>query len=314
MLFELGGKRKRFIQVIYVFLALLLGVGLVGLGIGGDANGGIFNALGIGDDGSNPSNPEFDNQIERAEADLAANPGDEKALTTLARVHFLAAQTALETDELGSVSITDEAISEYNAAVDSWETYLEGKPAEPDDDVAALMIQAYANLAGTDPSATATENQLAGAYTAAQIVADARPSAGTFANLATYAYLADETKIAEQARKGALAETTDSTTKSQINQQLDQAEAQGKLIQEQFASSAPDESQLENPLGGLGGTTPAPLPGTAPPVPGSDAPPTGAPAPPAGGGDKGSQGGKQGGSAGGDQGAGGKGQGSGPKK
>ena len=32
MLFELGGKRKRFIQVIYVFLALLLGIGLVGLG------------------------------------------------------------------------------------------------------------------------------------------------------------------------------------------------------------------------------------------------------------------------------------------
>lgn len=313
MLFELGGKRKRFIQVIYVFLALLLGVGLVGLGIGGDANGGIFNALGIGGDGSTPRNPEFDNQIERAEADLAANPGDEKALTTLARVHFLAAQTSLETDELGNVSITDDAISEYNAAVDSWETYLEAEPAEPDDDVAALMIQAYANLAGTDPSPAATEEQLAGAYMAAQIVADVRPSAGTFTNLALYAYLADETKIADQARKDALAETTDSTTKSQITQQLDQAEAQGKLIQEQLASSAPDESQLENPLGGLGGTTPAPLPGPAPPAPGSEAPPTGAPTPPADGG-KGASGEKKGGSGGEGPSGGAKGQGSAPKK
>lgn len=313
MLFELGGKRKRFIQVIYVFLALLLGVGLVGLGIGGDANGGIFNALGIGGDGSNPSNPEFDNQIERAEADLATDPEDEKALTTLARVHFLAAQTALETDELGSVSITDEAISEYNAAVDSWETYLEGKPAEPDDDVAALMIQAYANLAGTDPSPAATEEQLVGAYTAAQVVADARPSAGTFTNLALYAYLADEAKVADQAREDALAETTDSTTKSQINQQLDQAEAQGKLIQQQLASSAPDASQLENPLGGLGGTTPAPLPGSPTPAPGSEAPPAGAPAPPTGGGNQ-APGEKKSGPGGGDPSAGGKGQGSGPKK
>ncbi|MDQ3102957.1 MAG: hypothetical protein M3Q53_03860 [Actinomycetota bacterium] len=264
MLFELGGKRKRVIQVIYVFLALLLGVGLVGLGIGGDANGGIFNALGIGGDDATQTDPAFDNQIERAEADLAADPKDEKALTTLARVHFLSAQTALVSDEQGNTSISDEAIAEYNEAVDAWERYMATKPQDPDDDVAALIVQAYANLAGTDPSASATEEQLAGAFRAAQIVAEARPSSGTFVTLATYAYFAGEGEVAEQARADALAEASDSTTKSQINQQIDSAQAQAKLVEKQLAQSAPDKSQLENPLEGLGGSSSAPVPGGAP--------------------------------------------------
>ena len=66
MLFELGGKRKRLIQVIYVCLALLMFVGLVGLGIGSNVSGGIFDALGIGG-GNTSSSPQYDAQIERAE-------------------------------------------------------------------------------------------------------------------------------------------------------------------------------------------------------------------------------------------------------
>lgn len=265
MLFELGGKRKRFIQVIYVFLALLLGIGLVGLGIGGDANGGIFNALGIGGDDVQ-SDPGIDDQIERLEADLAANPEDAAALAKLARARFNAAQIAVGSDEEGNASVTDEALSKYEGAVEAWEDYLETDPPKPDDDVAGLIVQAYANLAGTSESSAETEAQLAGAFAASQIVADARPSSGTFATLATWAYFAGETKAAEQAREDALADASDSATKSQINQQLDAAETQAKQIEKQLAKSAPDKSELENPLEGFGGTSPAPLPG-APPTP-----------------------------------------------
>ena len=55
MLFELGGKRKRLIQVIYVCLAFLMAVALVGFGIGGATSGGIFDAVGIG--GGSSSRP-----------------------------------------------------------------------------------------------------------------------------------------------------------------------------------------------------------------------------------------------------------------
>ena len=40
MLFDLKGKRKRFVQVTYVVLAVLFAVGLIGFGIGGGVSGG----------------------------------------------------------------------------------------------------------------------------------------------------------------------------------------------------------------------------------------------------------------------------------
>ena len=42
MLFDLRGRRKRFIQVIYATLAVLMGGGLVFFGIGSDVSGGLF--------------------------------------------------------------------------------------------------------------------------------------------------------------------------------------------------------------------------------------------------------------------------------
>src|SRR5579871_5010164 len=50
MLFDLRSRRRRrVVKSVYVFLALLIGVGLVGFGVGTGGNfGGIFNAAGGG--------------------------------------------------------------------------------------------------------------------------------------------------------------------------------------------------------------------------------------------------------------------------
>jgi hypothetical protein len=255
MLFELGGKRKRLIQVIYVCLALLMFVGLVGLGIGSNVSGGIFDALGIGG-GDTASNPQYDAQIERAEQTLQTDPKDEKALLSLARTNFLAGQAATETDDQGRVTLTDETLSRYQDATSAWARYLATKPKDPDDGVASLMIQAYSASAGTDP--TRLETDIEGAFKAARIVAEARPSAGTNLQLATYAYLAGENEAGKQAERAALKEAPDSTTKSQIKSQIAQAKQQGAAIAKALKQSAPDQSQLQNPLGGLGGSSPVP--------------------------------------------------------
>ncbi len=257
MLFELGGKRKRLIQVIYACLAGLMFIALVGFGIGGATSGGIFDAFGIG--GSDTvSNPQYDQQIERAEATLQTDPKDEKALLLLARTHFLAAQSAVEVDDQGRQTITEDALGDYAAATDAWERYLATKPKQPDDGVAALMIRAYATSAGVDP--TALENDLNQAFKAAQIVAEAKPSVGTDTQLATYAYLAGEDDVAAEAEKRALSEAPDSATKSQIKSQVAQAKQQGEAIAKALKQSAPDPSQLQDPLGGLGGSSSA-IPG-----------------------------------------------------
>jgi hypothetical protein len=263
MLFELGGKRKRLIQVIYVCLAGLMFIALVGFGIGGaTGGGGIFDAFGIGG-GDTVSNPQYDQQIERAEAALQTDPKDEKALLLLARTHFLAAQSAVEVDEQGRQTITDDALSDFGASTDAWERYLATKPKQPDDGVAALMIRAYATSAGVDP--TTLENDLNQAFKAAQIVAEAKPSVGTDTQLATYAYLAGEDEAGAEAEKRALAEAPDSATKSQIKSQVAQAKQQGAAIAKALEKSAPDESQLQNPLGGLGGSSGAVPGGTTAP-------------------------------------------------
>ena len=115
MLFELGGKRKRLIQVIYVLLAGLMFIALVGFGIGGATSGGIFDALGIGG-GSSSSDPQYSQQIDNANEALQQDPKDEKALLKLARYNFLEGQTSLETDDQGRVTLSQDSLDSYRAA------------------------------------------------------------------------------------------------------------------------------------------------------------------------------------------------------
>lgn len=250
MLFELGGKRKRVIQVIYALLALLMAVGLVGLGIGSGTSGGIFDALGIGGDGA--TDPQYQQQIDRAEQTLATDPENQRALIQLARTNFLSAQSRLEVDDSGVPAPTEESLTEYRAAVDAWERYLDTNPKRPDASAATLMIQAYTYVAGTDPSQF--ESDLKQVVNAAEIVAEERPSVGTELQLARFAYLAGDEKTAEAAEKRALAEASDTATKRQIENTLTQAKRQGKQIATAIEQNAPDKSELQNPLGGLGGS------------------------------------------------------------
>lgn len=260
MLFDLQGKRKNVIRVIYAFLALLLGGGLVLLGIGGDASGGLLNAVGLGSDGTTDADPALERQIDSANDRLAENPEDAAALLILARTQYLIGNNALETDEEGQPIFTEEALEGYEAGGDAWQRYLETKPEKVDDGVASLMVRLYESLAFSESSPSLLEQHIANAYEAAQIVAEARPSLGTNVTLAQWAYLSADTKAGDQARKAALAEAADSTTKQQVNQQLDAYESQGKQVEKQLAKSAADPEELKDPLSGLGGTTPA-LPG-----------------------------------------------------
>ena len=76
MLFDLRGKRKRLVQVVYALLAAIFLVGFVGFGIGvGDAPGGILDALGLAGSGSSGSlTSQFDDQIDTANAAAGQEP------------------------------------------------------------------------------------------------------------------------------------------------------------------------------------------------------------------------------------------------
>jgi hypothetical protein len=251
MLFDLQGKRKRAVQVIYLGLAILMAVGLVGLGIGGSANGGIFDALGIGGDGGS-GDPQYQEQIDKANEALASDPKDQRALVDLTRYEFLAARDASEVDETTGQRIpTADAIDHYENSVDAWERYLATNPKPPDDDVASLAIQAY--LVTIDPTSTLGDRDLAKLVTAAEIVAEARPSYGTYSDLASYAYIAGDDKTGAEAAENAKKEAADDAQRKQVDQLVKQSKATREQILAQRKQR--DKAEGGGALGEDGGDT-----------------------------------------------------------
>ena len=270
MLFDIRGKRKRFIQVIYVFLALLLGGGLVLFGIGGDASGGLGDALGLGGNGSSGST-EFNDEVESAEATLANDPKNTAALLALARYNYLNGQQSLEIDETqGTQQLTDESITDFEASVDAWERYLKAnKGGSVDPGVATLVFRAYSSIAFNSTNMTEVQRRLDGAQRAAELVAEERPGPNSYLDAASSAYFAGDVKAGDEAAKQALTslEGVDEASSSALETQLKQAKRQGKLIQQQIkAQEKSGGAAPGGPLGDLGGSalTP-PADGATPP-------------------------------------------------
>jgi hypothetical protein len=211
MLFDLrGAGRRRTIKVIYITLAFLMGGGLVLFGIGGEVSGGLVDAItergGGGDDGSD----RFRKQEQAALKRTQANAQDAPAWAALARARFQLAGVGENFDpEKGT--FTNEGRAKLVAAGDAWERYLALEPKQPDDRVASLMVQAFGVL-----------NEPAKAATAQEVITDARPTASTFAALATFAYQAGQTRKGDLAKDKAL-ELTEPDMREALKGQLEQA-------------------------------------------------------------------------------------------
>src|SRR4051812_36675506 len=82
MLFDLRARgRRRTIQVIYLFLAVLMGGGLIFFGIGGNTSGGLFDPFKS--DSGTSGNGALEKNVKRAEKRVHANPADPAAWAPL---------------------------------------------------------------------------------------------------------------------------------------------------------------------------------------------------------------------------------------
>jgi hypothetical protein len=274
VLFDLSGKRKRVVQVVYATLAVLFAVSFVGFGIGSDAAGGIFDALGFGTQDTSNDNPAFEDQIDEAEQKLEANPKDERALADLVQLHYQAGNDAVEVNqETGQISFTTESEDSYNAAVSAWQDYLKAAKG-PDPATAAIANQAYTILL-QNAEPTEIESIAKDAIAPAQISADDNPGVGPYSTLAQYAYFAGDTELGDEAAKNAVAEAEPSERK-QIQKGLDAAAKQAEQLREQIekqAEKGDDAGAFTNPLeegiggGSLPGAGGSALPGGTPPAP-----------------------------------------------
>ena len=262
MIFDLkSGKRRRVVQVVFGFLAFVFFISFVGFGIGSNASGGIFDALGIGGGSNSSSDPQYEQQIEDAQSALETNPNDTRALLDLTRYHYLSAQQGISTDtSTGQTSISDDASAELEDAVAAWQRYLKTDPPKPSVDVANNAVQAYVQL-----------NDAEGAAEAQRIIAEAQKSAPAYSQLAIYLYFEPDIKAGEAAAKQALA-ASDPASRKQLQKTLDAYAAQAEKFQKQLAkqrqqsqSSGGQGDTQENPFGTLPGgaglgATPAPTP------------------------------------------------------
>jgi len=187
MLFDLESRgRKNLIRFIYLWLAVLLGGGLILFGIGGATGGGLVDVFSGG--GSDATVQVSDTE-KRAKRATERNPKDEQAWADLARARYQTAGLG-ENYDSARRAFTESGLEKLVQAANAWQKYLALEPDKPDANLARLMAQAYAETGLNQPALAAA---------ALEVVTEAQPSAAAFAQLAQYAYLAG------QMRKGDLA-------------------------------------------------------------------------------------------------------------
>jgi hypothetical protein len=193
MLFDLRGRgRRRTIRIIYTGLALLMGVGLVGFGVGGGfGGGGLLNAAS-NREGSNSAS--FSGQIKTYQKLTQKQPGNADAWEKL---------TAAQLKEAGGEAYvsngqpTSKGRELFSQIGHSWSRYLALNPPNPN----PLLAQEMLLVVGREGL-----NEPAEAVRALQIVVAAHPtSAALFAQLAQYAYAAHSTGVGDLAAKKAVA-------------------------------------------------------------------------------------------------------------
>ena len=179
MLFDLKGRRKRLVQVVYVMLAILFGGGLVLFGVGGNVSGGLVDAFRGGGDGS-ADNSAFTDAVDRAKVRAARNPDDPNAWLALVRAEFnLASSPAGSDAETGA--LTDRGQQAVVEVSEAWERYEKLDPKRVDPSGAAFAALAFGALQDYDKAVDIQDASL-----------KARPSPNGYFQLADFAYRADQ--------------------------------------------------------------------------------------------------------------------------
>lgn len=254
MLFDLRGKRRRVVQVVYSLLAASFVIGFVFFGIGTGGGGSISDLFGGGSGGSTTS--QFDDQIDAANEQLSKDPKDTAALLKLAENEWFKAKSGVQSDpNTGQpTAISDDAHTDLGQSADAWAKYLKYNKGKPAPGVANEMVQAYLLL-----------NDLSGAVKAQEIVAEDRPDQNSYGSLALYQYYAGDIAGGDAAAKKALS-LAPKVQRKQLQTQFDQyheqavkakkqaAKAQKKAQKNPQSGTTPGAAPLQSPFGGAGAT------------------------------------------------------------
>ncbi|HEY0318004.1 MAG TPA: hypothetical protein VGC49_06890 [Solirubrobacterales bacterium] len=258
MLFDIRGRRKNVVKVVYGILALLMGASLILL-----AGPGLFG--GNSGSGGGEAAKLLEEQATRIERKLVKSPNDPGLLLGLTRARVNAGNAQSEVNPTtGEALLTIESREQFEKASAAWSEYLKATD-EPAAGGAQLMTPALFSLAQTSRSYNEALDNIKAASESEQIVAEQRPSLGSLSTLALYTVFTGDYKAAEKAQKEAAKYAGSKVKREELDKQFKEAKKRAQSFQKQIAESekaakkagagaAGGAEALQNPLG-LGGSS-----------------------------------------------------------
>jgi hypothetical protein len=218
MLFDLRSRgRRRTVQVVYLGLAIIFGLGLILFGVGTGSGGGLLDAF-TGGGSSNSQGSAISQEEKTAERRTKAHPSDPAAWASLINARWASASAASQQTTAGT-QYTAKGKQELSGTTQAWQHYLT-LTKKPDPDLALLAARAYAYL-----------GQYASAADTWEIEAQANPNAAkSYACLAMSAYAAKQTRKGDLAKAKALA-LSPKPTRKQLSATVDSAKTQPTSLQ-----------------------------------------------------------------------------------
>lgn len=255
MLFDIRGRRKHVVRVVYAILALLMGASLF-LVVG------PFNIGNLVGNGSSTSAAKvLQEQAERTEQKLRREPESEALLLALTRERITAANSLTEVNsETGATVLTPEGLQELERGIEAWGSYLK-QSKEPRANTALLVANGYFKLAELPGNSIekVVEN-VEGAAKTQRIAAEAQPTINSLTTLAIYEYYAGNFAAGDKAVSEAEAKAPSKAEAKEVGKQMAEFRKRGKEFEKGKKEAEKEEAKfgkerLQNPLGGLSGST-----------------------------------------------------------
>jgi hypothetical protein len=250
MVFDIRGRRKHVVKFVYAILALLMGaslflvVGPVNLGslLGGNESGNASGALV--------------EQAEKVEHKVKKEPENSDLLAALTKSRISAGNAMAELNsETGAPEITAEGRAQLEKGSEAWSRYLKATN-EPSAGLAQLTASTLFTLAASSSTDGEVSSNVKAAAEAQQIVAEQRPSKGTWATLATYQLYSFDYAGAKQSQKEAEKFANTKFERENLGNELEATEKRAREFEKQLKEIEKKErkatkegkSRLANPL------------------------------------------------------------------
>jgi hypothetical protein len=252
MVFDLRGRRRYVVKVVYAILALLMAISL--FIVVGPINIGSL----IGSGATSSASDVLEEQVDQVEARLRRKPDDPQLLLSLTRARASLANSLAEVTATGQPQQTVASREQLEKATAAWGEYVKASGRQASTSGAQLAAGLYFTLAQTSRTYPEAERNLKAAAGAERIVAEKTPSIGSLSTLAIYQYYGGEPKAAEATEKKALAEANSKQEEKALTKQFKSVKKQVKEFAKRAKEAAKAEKgrgkeALENPFGGLGG-------------------------------------------------------------